>query len=239
MKVNRYFLYIIILLIVCNPSCHLRTKVEEPYRVKKRGYYPLKKDHGFVQDGIASWYGKDFHGRKTSNGEIYDMYGMTAAHNILPFNTYVKVINLENGRTTNVRINDRGPFIKDRIIDLTYTAAKEIGIVDKGTAKVKIEALGLIRHNTKGEVEYIQPESYTKGRFSVQIGAFKERDNANKLRERLLRSNKNSNISVFNNGDDEIFYQVRVGRYNTLNDAINALSRFKSTGYIDAFVVSE
>lgn len=94
-----------------------------------------------IQEGIASFYGEDFHGRKTSNGEVYDMYAMTAAHRALPFNTRVLVTNLDNGKRVIVRINDRGPFVKGRIIDLSYGAAQKIGMVGPGTAKVRLEVL--------------------------------------------------------------------------------------------------
>lgn len=92
-------------------------------------------------EGIASWYGSEFHGRRTASGEIYNMYDYTAAHKTLPLGTYVKVINLENGKSVIVRINDRGPFKKGRIIDLSYAAAKKIGIIEKGTARVRLEII--------------------------------------------------------------------------------------------------
>jgi rare lipoprotein A len=113
-----------------------------PYSVFGITYYPFVAKIGDDFDGIASWYGPDFHSKKTSNGEIYDMYDMTAAHKTLPMNTVVKVENLENGKTIIVRINDRGPFVKGRIIDLSNKAAHEIDMVRRGTAKVKVSVLG-------------------------------------------------------------------------------------------------
>ena len=101
---------------------------QRPYTVLGRRYEPLQTHEGFFQTGVASWYGKDFHGKKTSNGEIYNMNAMTAAHKTLPLGVYVKVHNRDNGRDAIVRVNDRGPFVKGRIIDLSYAAAKKLGI---------------------------------------------------------------------------------------------------------------
>ena len=112
----------------------------KPYKVLGKWYQPLPHSDGFRQRGLASWYGRDFHGKKTSSGEIYNMHAMTAAHKTLPLGTYVRVYNLENKRSTLVRINDRGPFVRGRIIDLSYSAAKEVGIVGPGTARVSLRA---------------------------------------------------------------------------------------------------
>jgi len=114
---------------------------QRPYRIKGITYYPIPSAQGYVERGLASWYGNPFHGRKTSNGETYNMYGDTAAHKTLPMNTMLLVKNLENGRSTVVRVNDRGPFVEDRILDLSYTKAKELGVVRKGTARVEIIAM--------------------------------------------------------------------------------------------------
>jgi rare lipoprotein A len=125
------------------PQNVVRTKAgnKSPYTVLGKTYRVLEDTTGFTQTGYASWYGKKFHGHRTSNGETYDMYKMSAAHKTLPIPTYVRVTNLENGLSTVVRVNDRGPFHDNRIIDLSYAAATKLGYVNKGTAKVKIEAL--------------------------------------------------------------------------------------------------
>ena len=117
-----------------------------PYTVLGKTYHVVEYPKGFRQTGIASWYGTKFHGRLTANGEVYNMYGMTAAHKTLPIPSYVRVTNVSNQKSVIVRVNDRGPFHDDRIIDLTYTAASKLGFVDKGTAEVKIE--------------YIDPNTY-------------------------------------------------------------------------------
>lgn len=111
------------------------------YKVRGKRYFTKTTSAGHVERGLASWYGKQFHGRKTSSGERYDMYGMTAAHKTLPLPTYVQVTNVENGRTAVVKVNDRGPFHGPRVIDLSYSAAKKLGVIQKGTAMVEVRAI--------------------------------------------------------------------------------------------------
>jgi len=113
----------------------------KPYTIRGKTYYPLQSARGFVEEGIASWYGPGFHGKRTANGEIYDMHAMTAAHKILPLGTIVRVTNKNNGRSLVLRINDRGPFVDDRVIDLSRAAAEKLDILAKGTAPVRIVAM--------------------------------------------------------------------------------------------------
>jgi len=129
------------------------------YTVRGKTYYVLKSAHDFKQQGIASWYGNKFHGHKTSNGEIYDMYQMTAAHKTLPLPTYVEVTNLKNNKKIIVRVNDRGPFYTGRIIDLSYVAAKKLGITKSGTGQVKITAINIA--NKQQQSHYIQVGAYS------------------------------------------------------------------------------
>jgi len=117
-------------------------KIGKPYQIKGKWYYPQMVDH-YREIGVASWYGLPFHGRKTANGEVYDMHGMTAAHPTLPLPSVARVTNLENGKSITVRINDRGPFAKKRIIDLSRRAAWELGFKDQGTTEVEVVYLGL------------------------------------------------------------------------------------------------
>jgi rare lipoprotein A len=132
------------------------------------------RSRGPVEKGIASWYGVPYHGRRASDGEIYDMYKFTAAHRTLPFNTVVRVTNLANDKQVDLRINDRGPFVDDRIIDLSLAGARAIDMVGPGTARVKVEII-----SAPGNL------SVTAGRFAVQVGAFADRANAERLREKL------------------------------------------------------
>ncbi|MFC6337802.1 septal ring lytic transglycosylase RlpA family protein [Pseudomonas sp. CCM 7891] len=123
------------------PTLHTGPYKANPYTVLGKSYFPLQESKTYVQSGTASWYGTKFHGQNTANGEVYDLYGMSAAHKTLPLPSYVKVTNLDNQRTVILRVNDRGPFYSDRIIDLSYAAAKKLGYAETGTARVKVEGI--------------------------------------------------------------------------------------------------
>jgi rare lipoprotein A len=152
---------------------------------------------GYTEEGNASWYGEPFNGRHSSNGEIYDMHKLTAAHRTLPFNTMVLVTNLSNGTTTTVRITDRGPFVANRIIDLSQAAAREIESIGPGVVPVRLEVLGNVDVNA--------------GFFTVQVGAFRDPANANRLRERLSINYSPIFIQQYD-APDGAFYRVRVGK---------------------------
>jgi rare lipoprotein A len=153
---------------------------------------------GYSEEGNASWYGVPFNGRRASNGEIYDMYKLTAAHRTLPFETMVRVTNLNNGKSTTVRITDRGPFVENRIIDLSLAAAREIESVGPGVVPVRVEVI------TPG----VDP---TAGYFTVQVGAFRDPGNAQRLRDRLNVSYSPIFIQQYDSPDG-LFYRVRVGK---------------------------
>ena len=153
---------------------------------------------GYKEEGNASWYGEPFNGRRASNGEVYDMYKLTAAHRTLPFDTMVRVTNLNNGKSTTVRITDRGPFVENRIIDLSLAAAREIDLVGPGVASVRVEVLAA----------NVDP---TGGFFTVQVGAFKDRANAERLRDRLNASYSPIFIQQYD-APEGTFYRVRVGK---------------------------
>ncbi|MGD9056937.1 MAG: septal ring lytic transglycosylase RlpA family protein [Desulfobacterales bacterium] len=210
----------------------------KPYKVLGKWYQPLPHSDGFRQHGLASWYGRDFHGKKTSNGEIYNMYAMTAAHKTLPLGTYVRVHNLENKRSTVVRINDRGPFVRGRIIDLSYSAAKEVGIVGPGTARVEVVALGKRTTSSSNTAStYTQGDYYT-GNFTFQVGAFLSRENAERQRRQLAQRYKNAHITVYDRGD-QIFYRVRVGRFTSLEEAVEQEKILIQDGFTDPILVAE
>ena len=209
---------------------------EKPYEVDGQRYNPLRDHQGFSQRGVASWYGRKFHGRKTSNGETYDMYAMTAAHKTLPLGVHVRVTNLQNGRSAVVRVNDRGPFVAGRIIDLSYSAASKLDIVDAGTAKVQVQALGY-RQSDHGKVSYRSPTSYDAGSFAVQIGAFSVRENAYRLAGQMRsRYGKADVQTVQLNG--RTLYRVRVGDYRSLERAEQVTLQFSSGGFAGSFVVA-
>ena len=226
------------------PAGHYRppdqAKHPKPYRVGKKWYQPLPHANNFRQRGIASWYGKKFHGRKTSSGEIYNMYAMTAAHKTLPLGTYVNVRHLNNQREIEVRINDRGPFIRGRVIDLSYTAAKKIGIIGTGTAPVEVVALGKAAPLTasKSVVRSYVPVDYSTGNFTIQVGAFSNRDNARRLQQQLGRKYKNAHVTTFFNGK-ETLYRVRVGRCSTLGQAEEYERIMIENGFKDAVIIAE
>jgi peptidoglycan lytic transglycosylase len=209
----------------------------KPYKVFGKWYQPLPHSEGFRQRGLASWYGRDFHGKKTSNGEIYNMYAMTAAHKTLPLGTYVRVHNLENNRSVVVRINDRGPFVRGRVIDLSYKAASGIGIVGPGTGPVEVVALGRSTSSDSPASTYTA-EDYSHGNFTFQIGAFLNRENAERQKRELEQRYKNAHIAVYDRGD-QIFYRVRVGRFTTLEKATQHLEILVQDGYPDAMLVAE
>ena len=209
----------------------------KPYRVGETWYQPIPDAKGFKQRGIASWYGRDFHGRKTSSGEIYDMYAMTAAHKTLPLGTYVRVRNLDNGKLIDVRINDRGPFVVGRIIDLSYTGAKQLDVVGPGTASVEVTALGMAAGISNGRQTYVKMD-YEKGTFTIQVGAFLERANAERLKAKLSESFQNAHIVSYFDGRKN-FFRVRVGRLTTLSQAVEYEQTLKDRGYGSAMIVAE
>jgi rare lipoprotein A len=175
------------------------TDVPEAPPASKRGKpAPMPAPAGYTEEGNASWYGAPFHGRRASNGEVYDMYKLTAAHRTLPFETIVRVTNVGNGKSTVVRITDRGPFIDNRIIDLSLAAAREIESVGPGVVPVRVEVLS----------PGVDP---TSGFFTVQVGAFRDRENAERLRERLNASYSPIFIQQYDSPDG-VFYRVRVGK---------------------------
>ncbi len=172
---------------------------------------------GTVQTGQASWYGHDFHGKTTSSREVYNMYDMTAAHRTLPFETRVMVTNLTNGKSVIVRINDRGPFIEGRIIDLSYAAAQMLDMVDAGIVPVKIEVLW----------DFSPP--ILEQRFAVQVGSFIHRDNAEALKKTLGQDYKDVAISVFKT-PSQTYYRVRI-RARSLESAQETARRLTRDGY--------
>jgi rare lipoprotein A len=210
-----------------------------PYRVNGRWYQPIPDARGFEQTGLASWYGRKFHGRKTSNGEIYNMYGMTAAHKTLPLGTFVRVHNLVNDKSVDVRVNDRGPFVRGRIIDLSYTAAKKINMVGPGTVRVRVKALGVpSAKSAAGGATHYQPIDYYSGNFTFQVGAFAEEANARRLVHKLDKLYQNASVAPYFDGR-RTFYRVRVGRARTLEEAERFEQKLVQNGYPQAFIVAE
>ncbi len=196
-----------------------------PYRVFGVKYFPMQSAQGFDEEGMASWYGPKFHGRRTSNREVYDMHGMTAAHKTLPFNTYVKVINLENNLSVTVRINDRGPFVGDRLIDLSYAAAKKLKMSKKGLAPVRVIAL------SESDLSQDHPP-LPKPRYAVQVAVFNDLENAHQLKREL----ENKKIQAYSvKGSRKV--RVLAGKYSEFNPAYQLQKKIRQMGFSDALIV--
>jgi len=176
----------------------------------------------YVEEGVASWYGVPFDGHRTSNGEIYDMHQFTAAHRTLPFNAIVRVTNLQNGKQTEVRINDRGPFVGNRIIDLSQSAAKAIDMVGPGTAQVRLEI--------------IAGPNPTVGFFGVQVGAFLRQENAERLKTQLDVNYAPVSIVTYDSPSG-LFYRVRVGRFSGEDSARQLAGQLHDSDQFTTFVV--
>lgn len=198
----------------------LHRYANRPYTVFGRHYVPLTQAQGFRQRGIASWYGRRFHGQKTASGETYDMYAMTAAHPTLPIPSYVRVTHVASGRSVVVRVNDRGPFHAARVIDLSYAAAAKLGFVQAGSAEVQVEALS----------------PAPAGGVYVQLGAFDERKNAETLVERVRREAAwlQETAHVFLSGN---LWRLQVGPYLSRDAARAIAERIETELALKALVV--
>lgn len=208
-----------------------------PYTVFGRGYTPMSTLQPYKEQGIASWYGKKFHGQRTSSGEVYDMYRMTAAHKTLPIPSYARVTSLVNRRSVVVRINDRGPFHAARIIDLSYAAAHRLGFVGAGSARVEVEAI-LPGQATEQRSENLSPPEEPKptGGVFVQVGAFSMRENAEDLRGRIagrleVLAEKLHVLSVGN------LWRLHVGPFHSQEAARAVAERIESQLDLKGFLV--
>jgi rare lipoprotein A len=209
------------------------------YVVFGKRYYVLDSSEGFVQRGIASWYGTKFHGRSTSSGETYNMHAMTAAHKTLPIPVYVHVKNLDNGRSAVVKVNDRGPFISGRIIDLSYAAAKKLGVDGPGTANVEISVLSQGESKPASVVRSIPLQENLDDDLPlfIQMGSFASQMNASNLVKNLLDANeKAAKISELQT-EAGLMYRVRVGPLFDIDEANAILSRLRDKGFPAAHIV--
>jgi rare lipoprotein A len=211
------------------PEVHSDSVQTLPYRVDGRVYYPLGNSSGFAQEGIASWYGRDFHGKLTSNGEVYNMNSLTAAHKTLPFNSVVLVTHRESGKSVTVRINDRGPFVGDRIIDLSYGAANRLGMAETGTAPV---SLRVIKSAQSSPARNAVGASAKKGIYSVQVGVFGDIENA----RRISKQFNNSRIFAVKQSNRKL-YKILVGKYSNYEKALEPMDQIRLRGFEEAFIV--
>jgi len=226
----------------------LSTKGNQPYTVFNKTYYPLRSAAGYHERGIASWYGKKFHGRLTSDGEPYDMYAMTAAHKTLPLPSYARVRNLNNGRSIVVRINDRGPFLENRLIDLSYAAAAKLGIIGTGTGVVEVDGLAPWDRTpqttaAKGAVPGPAPSAGATGAeppaLYLQVGAFASEGNAENLRSRLEKADFSPVSVERSRSTPTSLYRVRIGPLATVEDSDKLAQRITAYGIHNAYVVVE
>lgn len=226
---------------------------KSPYEVWGKKYWVMDSAQGYVAEGTASWYGKKFHGHKTSNGETYDMYSFSAAHKSLPLPTYLKVTNLDNQRSVIVRVNDRGPFHGDRLIDLSYAAAARLDYHKKGLARVRIEAITPSQGqrysapNTPS-VESVKPPEALPIKASddggaevkigssglvfshLQLGAFSAEDSADKLKQRLFEA-FDTRVNVVVNKQNDGLYKVFVGPFNGANELQEWQTKLQQEGF--------
>lgn len=233
------------------------------YDVLGKRYFVRATAEGYVETGTASWYGRDFHGLRTSNGEVYDMYALTAAHTTLPIPTWVEVTNLQNGKSVIVRINDRGPFAKNRIIDLSYAAAQAIDMVRAGTARVQVRAIGTpgaplppadssqpvvasaappargggFSIISPAVADDVRPGDVPFRQLFVQVGAFGERGNAERLVARLSGSGFPNAFVVSEGGGRGALHRVRVGPLANDTEFDRVTGRLRALGFGDAHLV--
>lgn len=231
----------VVLLNACAGSSASRyPRSGKSYVINGKRYHIMASAHGYQEKGNASWYGKYFHGRKTASGERYNMYDMTAAHKTLPLGTWVEVKHLRNGRAVTVRVNDRGPFVRGRVIDLSYAAASKLNMANAGVAPVLVTALGKAETRKVGRVEepvLVQPANYDQGSFAVQVASLQDPSKARALAERMRKIFGTASVTEFDRGD-ALFYRVQVGDNRTMGQAINMQARLEQMGFDGCFVVA-
>ena len=223
------------------------------YFVFGKRYQTLLSSHNFSERGIASWYGEKFHGKRTSSGETYDMYAMTAAHTRLPLPTYVQVTNLKNGKQVTVRVNDRGPFHDNRVIDLSYSAAAKLDMVEEGTSLVEVRAINPLNYRTAqtsgqaneiNEIAAVEPGDAAPAieadpRVFVQVGAFGNRENANQLLSQLNGLNLGAVTISSMTQDAQKLHCVRIGPLPTVQSVDDAVVKLSAIGLNEHRVVIE
>ncbi len=190
-----------------------------------------------VQVGVASWYGPGFHGNRTANGEIYDQYELTAAHRTLPLGTHVMVTDLDNGRAVEVRVNDRGPFVDGRVIDLSYAAARTLGMVGPGTARVRVEVLGRAVASAPPPLVPPPPRDLPSASFLVEVAALSDAGRAEHLGD-VLRSRFPETFVSPLASTERTYYRVRIGPYPLRSAALARAERVTRLGY-PAVIVEE
>lgn len=226
------------------PRIEARSPYGNPtyYDVNGQRYHVMKSSKGYVARGIASWYGSKFHGHRTSSGEPYDMNAMTAAHPTLPIPTYVQVTNLRNGRKVIVKVNDRGPFLHNRLIDLSYVAAVKLGITAEGTGLVEVRAIdpAAPAATQAAEAKNTSTAADASAALYLQIGAFADRENAERLSQRVASLGPGAVIQVSKGANDNAaspIYRVRIGPLPSVEKVDQLTRKLTDIGVIDSQVV--
>ncbi|MGH6718646.1 MAG: septal ring lytic transglycosylase RlpA family protein [Alphaproteobacteria bacterium] len=235
--------------VMTEPAPSGRYKVGQPYSVNGRWYYPAEAPD-YSAEGVASWYGPQFHGLSTANGELFDQNALTAAHTTLPMPSYVRVTNLENGRALVLRVNDRGPFVGDRIIDVSKRAAQLLGFMNKGTARVRVEAVAAPDDGTMIATRPAEPVGGVvlasvdtigvgagSGAIYVQAGAFGDTGRADTVRARLAPVGR-AIISPVRVDGGQLF-RVRLGPYANHDEAALVLARVRGLGFPEARLATD
>lgn len=221
------------------PKNEPRSRYGNPksYVVFDKRYYVMQSSKGFVEKGIASWYGTKFHGRRTSSGEPYDMYAMTAAHKRLPLPTYVEVTHLKNGRKVIVKVNDRGPFHEGRIIDLSYAAARKLGIAGSGTGPVEIRTINTGDMDLDTSSVVLPQARHGEGKIHVQVAAYSVANSAEEIAGDLRDKHFNSvRVNVIESAGKKL-YRVRIGPIPNIDLAYRVLKDLNDLGHQSAQVV--
>ncbi|MDK2957391.1 MAG: rare lipoprotein [Desulfovibrionales bacterium] len=214
-----------------NSQAAVKNPKTKPYSVLGKTYYPLSASYGYNEVGTASWYGEDFHGKLTATGDVYNMYNLTAAHKTLPLGTVAEVTNLENGRKVQVLINDRGPFVDDRLIDLSYGAAKALGSVEKGLARVRVRAL------SPAVGTQVAGNGGAGGSYYVQVGAYSEPPNARQVHAKLVRAGYEGSRITSIQRSGRTLHGVQAGVFDSLPQAKQALARLRQY-YPSSYIAS-
>ncbi|MFA5678095.1 MAG: septal ring lytic transglycosylase RlpA family protein [Pseudomonas sp.] len=220
------------------PVPHQGAYKASPYTVLGRSYSPMQDGRAYRETGLASWYGTKFHGQLTANGENYDLYGMTAAHKTLPLPSYVRVTNLDNQRSIIVRVNDRGPFHSDRIIDLSYAGAVKLGFAERGTARVKVEGIDPVvwqQQNNSAAPTHAQAPSVSpvaraaalEGGLYLQLGAFSSDQAAEQLRHQVQRLVQTPVFVSPVKVDARTLHRVRLGPVDSHDEAQQLMTRLR------------
>ena len=227
------------------PTALVRGSAGNPrsYEIFGKTYEVMRSEEGYTETGVASWYGEKFHGHKTSNGEIFDMYAFSAAHKSLPIPSFLQVTNLDNDQSLVVRVNDRGPFHGDRLIDLSYAAALKLGYADRGTARVALRSIvvdGLERGDSRAQPKLPIIRSSSSDKKYLQVGAFASRESAQERAADVARvTSRSPTISSIKTATGQVLHRVRIGPLSNNLEATEVSDRVVAADLGTPYVIIE